>query len=77
MCYITIITAKEVPVFWKRRESGIIIPAALHEKIVKSCTPVVEDCCEVSEVRVRRAPKKARLTENRLEAVPFRFVSGT
>ena len=77
LCYITIITAKEAPVFWKRRESGIIIPAALHEKIVRSCTRIVEDRCEVSEVRVRKGLQETCLTKNRGEAASFRFVSGS
>jgi len=77
MCYITIIVAKEVPVFWKRRESGIIIPVALHEKIVQSCTPIVEDTCEVSDVRVRQPRREPRLTKDRHEGATFPFVSGS
>lgn len=77
MCYITIINAKEARVFWKRRESSIIISANLHEKICQSCSRIVEDPCEVSEVRVRNVPRQTRSTKNRPVAGTYRFISGS
>lgn len=77
MCYIVIITVKEAPVFWKRRESGIIIPVALHEKIVQSCTRIVEDRSEISAVRVRKGRQEARVANRPGEEASYPFVSGS
>jgi len=77
MCYVTIINVKEARVFRKRRESSIIIPAALHEKICQSCKPIVEDVCEVSDVRIRKASNPTNAAKIRRDVGTFRFVSGS
>lgn len=41
---------------WKLRNSRMVIPAELHEKILQSCTPINDTSSEV--LAVRHAPVK-------------------
>lgn len=48
---------------WKLRNSKMVIPAELHEKILQSCTPINDTSSEV--LAVRHAPVKKMRPEKK------------
>jgi len=46
-------------VFWKTRASSCTISAELHDKILRTCTPIEEDFSEIISVRTRAAKATA------------------
>ncbi len=63
--------------FWKSRTSSVTISAELHDKILRTCTPIGEDFGEIVAVRVNtRAANVKTGAKSRSDAPVCTHVGG-